>query len=648
MTPVTLKDANNANFNSYVPDIDGVLVKGVSGPYAPGYDLGSEGGGSAQIDPDGQLRTRGPVLTDEGTFRANFANTSLEVSIGTATFTNGSTAVTVALTDTTDLHAGDYVKITAHAESAWVRVESVDSLTSVTLESAYTGATATGPAVRAILKPSTGSGGSLAVTTGQLIITSGTTDAAKTGVSRLVDVAPLVFRDRASISQRIANQTVVIGMEEDADPARWFCRFVADGTDATVIKTVTGRNPTGAPSANEQESYTVKYPLGDTSLAMHDYRIEFMAEAVFFYIDGVRVATHTKVMPAQHDEVTSETYVLNGTGAASSTTVTVDMITCKNHNKLEVGIMSDSETVVANQPDSQLFSYNVAGVIAINTTLLQLDCRRFRSFDIHSISIGTTGVVTPQQSLDGGVTWATIAVTNLNTGAATITLTAGASHRVIVGGGLFRLQLTTATTAGTTTIAMSASQVANPFTPNNMPINLVQISGAANSSGGFTGGLGVGGPSAHSAAATGNPVQIGGFVTTALDTGLVANDAARLLMSTAQQAVVKLHGSAENDWRYTGVLTTTTAAALKAAGAASIRNNLTDLQYQNTSAVATTILVLDNATTIAQFHAPANMALPATISFNTPIRGTAATALNINCGTTGANVLVNAAGFQAF
>ena len=648
MTPITIKDGAGSNVATYTADADGVLMAGASGPYSPGYGFGDDGGGSTQTDPDGQLRVRGPVLTDEGTFRANFAGTSLEVSIGTATFTNGSTAVTVALTDTTDLHAGDYVKITAHAESAWARVDSVDSLTALTLDSAYTGATATGPAVRALLKPFTGSGGSLAVASGQLTITSGTTDAAKTGAARLVDVAPLVFRDRASISQRIANQTIVIGMEEDAPTPRWFCRFEADGTDGTVIKTVTGRNPTGAPSASEQETYTVKYPLGDTSLAFHDYRIEFMAEAVYFYIDDVRVASHIKVMPSQHDEVTAETYIVNGTGAASTTSVIVDMITAKNHNKLEVGLMSDSETIVANQPDSKLFYYNVAGVIAINTTLLQVDCRRLRSFDIHAISIGTTGVVTAQQSLDNGVNWASIAVTNLNTGAATLTLTSGASHRVVVGGGLFRLQLTTATTAGTTTIAMSASQVANPFTPNNLPINLVQISGAANNSGGFTGGLGVGGPSAHSAAATGNPVMMGGVVATALETSMAANDIARILMSTAQQVVVKLHGSAENDWRYTGVLTTTTAAALKAAGAASIRNNLTDLQYQNTSAVATTILIQDNVTTIAQFNAPASMAVPAVISFNTPIRGTAATALNVVCGTTGANVLVNAAGFQAF
>ena len=182
----------------------------------------------------------------------------------------------------------------------------------------------------------------------------------------------------------------------------------------------------------------------------------------------------------------------------------------------------------------------------------------------------------------------------------------------------------------------------------NQSVNVAQVGGTNTVNGGVSGLVGVGGSAAHSAAATGNPVQIGGFVSTALETGLAANDAARLLMTTAQQAVIKPYGSAENDWRYTGVLTTTTAAAMKAAGAASIRNYLTDITYQNNSAVATTILVLDNVTTIAQFNAPANMALPATINFTTPLRGTAATAMNVNCGTTGASVQVNAGGYQSF
>jgi hypothetical protein len=99
--------------------------------------------------------------------------------------------------------------------------------------------------------------------------------------------------------------------------------------------------------------------------------------------------------------------------------------------------------------------------------------------------------------------------------------------------------------------------------------------------------------------------------------------------------------------QYTGILTTNTPVAVAAAGAAGIRNYCQSLSFQNTSVTATTILLQDGGTTIAQWNAPASMLAPYNHRFVPPIRTTAATALNINCGTTGANVLVNVNGFRA-
>jgi len=182
-----------------------------------------------------------------------------------------------------------------------------------------------------------------------------------------------------------------------------------------------------------------------------------------------------------------------------------------------------------------------------------------------------------------------------------------------------------------------------------LPVNVVNTPAVTVSSGTVTAVTTLSnGQTAHSAAATGSPLRVSGKVTTALDTTLIANDASDVLMTTGQQLVTKDFATSENDWQFTGALTTTTAAAAKAAGAASIRNFVTGFSYQNTSAVATTVLVLDGATTIAQFNAPATMLTPAVITFPTPLRGTTATALNLNCGTTAANVLVNIQGYQSF
>jgi hypothetical protein len=160
--------------------------------------------------------------------------------------------------------------------------------------------------------------------------------------------------------------------------------------------------------------------------------------------------------------------------------------------------------------------------------------------------------------------------------------------------------------------------------------------------------LAVIGTTSHSSAVGGSPVRIGGKVMSTLDTTLVNNDVCDFPITSAGQSIQKPYGSSENDWQYTGTLNTTTAAAMTTAGAASIRNYLTALTYQNTSATATTIIILDGSTAIHTLQASATMAMPAIISFLTPLRGTAATALNINCGTTGASVLVNAQGYKSF
>ena len=100
-------------------------------------------------------------------------------------------------------------------------------------------------------------------------------------------------------------------------------------------------------------------------------------------------------------------------------------------------------------------SYSVAGVIAINTVLLTIDLDAHESASIHCISMGTSGVVTPEWSNDG-TNWV----------AATMFTAAGASATTFNAAGLWvvqrmaryvRLRLSTATTAGTTSLAVAAS-----------------------------------------------------------------------------------------------------------------------------------------------------------------------------------------------
>ena len=120
-------------------------------------------------------------------------------------------------------------------------------------------------------------------------------------------------------------------------------------------------------------------------------------------------------------------------------------------------------------------------------------------------------------------------------------------------------------------------------------------------------------------------------------------------------AIVKEYSTPELDWQAGSGLTalaTTTLTALKAAAGAGIRNYLTGLQIVNTSAsVSTTVTILDGAAVIWTGYLPATsaslQALPIIIQFITPLKGTAATALNIQLGTTAASVYYNAQGYSA-
>ena len=78
-----------------------------------------------------------------------------------------------------------------------------------------------------------------------------------------------------------------------------------------------------------------------------------------------------------------------------------------------------------------------------------------------------------------------------------------------------------------------------------------------------------------------------------------------------------------------------------------VKRYLTALQVQNTNATPTTLNIKDGATVKWVVSLPASMATPLPIDFPTPIQTAANAALNVACGTTGANVLVNAQGYTA-
>lgn len=177
----------------------------------------------------------------------------------------------------------------------------------------------------------------------------------------------------------------------------------------------------------------------------------------------------------------------------------------------------------------------------------------------------------------------------------------------------------------------------------------VTITGSVTGSGTFT----CGGVAAHSAASSGNPVQIGGVVSTAVSINEVAGDVCRVAMTTGGAQVVKPYSVPEVDWAYAsaaGGIITITDVVIKAAAGASIRNYITAISFTNASAVtATEVVVKDGATIIWRGFVGAQTLLNSVVGvvFPTPLRGSANTAINVACITAGAAVYVNAQGYIA-
>lgn len=296
---------------------------------------------SLTADKYGALYTRGAVMTDEGSFRDDFSGTSLDVSLGTATFTNGSTSVTgTGFSTMRDLNRSAYVKKATDLDSVAVPIAEVVSNTELRLATAYTGTTATVAGVyRRWLTDIVGSA-SQSVATSFLTLTTGTVLANEACVYRLGDFAPLKGTWRVnSISQRIVNQSFEIGFSDD--PMSTSGDFVGaqgatvvfDGTDATKCKFRTYYSAVAA----DAETTTVTIPNGSNTSVFHVFELEVTGLGASLTVDGILLATHVNHVPDPYATMSyfSQARVITG-AAASSSTISVDSIAVQNVDQLNV------------------------------------------------------------------------------------------------------------------------------------------------------------------------------------------------------------------------------------------------------------------------------------------------------------------------
>jgi hypothetical protein len=142
------------------------------------------------------------------------------------------------------------------------------------------------------------------------------------------------------------------------------------------------------------------------------------------------------------------------------------------------------------------------------------------------------------------------------------------------------------------------------------------------------------------------PVLIGTMAATSNPGGIAHGQMVRTLSDLIGRPVVTLHGLPENT--FTGVsaadIVDTTSTQVVAAGGVGIRRYISAISVSNMHAtVATRVDILDGATVVWTGPAAANGG-GYTITFPQQIRCSANTAINAQCGTTGAAVRVAISG----
>lgn len=435
-------------------------------PDPKNFDSGVEGG--LITDSVGSLKTRSAVFTDEGSFRYDFEGTTLTTNI-TGTLSLSSTSENVIGVGTlflTELQKGLYIKVTTDTGTSWRQILNVLSDTELVLDRNYSSTVSGASCHFAWVSMNAGTGATITNSNSIVTMALGTTASVSTRISRTVDYPAVVGSGLISVSQRIVNQDIYIGFsEQSTSTAKYFAWFRLNGTNNTQIILETCGIKSGIPTASDIETQTVTLPAGLNTSQNLLYRIEVKDQRVRFFINDTQIGRDFIAhIPSNYDILGWGVVGLNGTTPASNTNININFFNVNNANEIAVYNPSRAESFINEQPYLKEFAYNQSGVIAINTDLITIDCSQFRSLLLHIIAVGTTGVITGQWSNTPDFTSSIIATFTDQSGAISTTFNSSNNNqlrKVNVDLRYFRLRVTTATTAGATTLNIQGSS--NPI-----------------------------------------------------------------------------------------------------------------------------------------------------------------------------------------
>lgn len=453
--------------------------------------------------------------------------------------------------------------------------------------------------------PAIGAGMAVSQAAGLLSVATGTTANAETVIrSNRSFTDDIIFRYGLSLSQRIANQSFFVELVD----------VIGDGLtvsidSATQITVTIPQNPFTSESVG-QSMYVGNY-TGTGVFISGRYPIASVnGNNVVFTVAGFTTGAGTvSVFGHNYHHV-----LYDGTTATSA-----------KYDAQRKGYASgDSSTTI-----SSTASTGHSGIVSMINSVSQ--------FADHGANSGTATLRvdrTTNLPVDADKLYIQIRAVNGSTApASTTTLSINyisllnAEAPVVTIAGTLPQSLNAPLPVNIVTGTSAISSISTSITPGNAAANLGKAEDAASASGD-----------------TGVAVLGIRIPTTPATQTSAAGDYGSIALDVEGKQVVSPYAGMEVSWQTNPVtLTTTTSTALKAAAAAGVRNYLTDIDIANTSATGVRVDVLDNTTVIRSFWVPATT----TISriFSMPIRGTAATAMNVQLSAAVTDVRVSANGY---
>lgn len=285
------------------------------------------------IDCDGNQQIRGPVLTDEGSFKDDFPGTSLEESLsGTFTFTKNSDIVTgVGTSFRSELTKDKYIRLSSDGTIYSILVWKVESDTSLILDSMYLGDGGSGSAIASKWVKGAANGGSVVVADSKVSLKSGTSGNSNIKIFRAVDTIPLRIATIASISQRLSTQMASFGLVDNPLELNFkdMVAVLFNGTNSSKIEFATACDGTF-----ERTTIDLASGLSTSDELMYELEVGYFKVSLF--VNRVLVATHDRHFPKPYTPLSIAAGIWNS-DTSTETTIEFDNFVIVNHNQVQIG-----------------------------------------------------------------------------------------------------------------------------------------------------------------------------------------------------------------------------------------------------------------------------------------------------------------------